>query len=108
MPVVWLSELFIANNGYGFMFVTEVTGTSLAVFVLVDDRKSRSTTPSFLMSLAISDLLLPGNNFFCECVDITAGPPPKLIFCSEWLLLQMELHYVHYSSSSCGQTGSCG
>ncbi len=48
---------------YGLAFVIGVAGNALVVFALLGDKKARNATSSFLVSLAIADLL-----FLLTCV----------------------------------------
>ncbi len=48
---------------HGLTFIVGVTGNVIVVFALLGDKKSRSATSSFLVSLAIADLL-----FLLVCV----------------------------------------
>ncbi|KAI8786656.1 neuropeptide FF receptor 2 [Biomphalaria glabrata] len=48
---------------YGVTFLLGLVGNSLVIFAMVGDRKSRSVTASFMVSLAVADLL-----FLLVCV----------------------------------------
>lgn len=56
----WVTEpQFIPTVGiYGFVLIIGMVGNSVVVFAMVGDRKSRSITTTFLVSLAIADMLL--------------------------------------------------
>ncbi|XP_071118624.1 QRFP-like peptide receptor [Haliotis cracherodii] len=61
----WLQEPhFIPTvSVYGIAFLLGLIGNSLVIFAMVGDRKSRSVTASFMVSLAVADLL-----FLLVCV----------------------------------------
>ncbi|CAG5124106.1 unnamed protein product, partial [Candidula unifasciata] len=48
---------------YGVAFLLGLVGNSLVIFAMVGDKKSRSTTATFMVSLAVADLL-----FLLVCV----------------------------------------
>ena len=55
----WISEesFYPSAIVYSIAFLVGVTGNSLVVFATLGDKKSRSVTTSFLVSLALADLL---------------------------------------------------
>ena len=55
----WLQEPhFIPTVAvYGTAFLVGLIGNSLVIFAMLGDRKSRSVTASFMVSLAVADLL---------------------------------------------------
>ena len=53
---------------YGFAFVLGITGNTLVIFALLGDRKAHNVTSSFLVSLALADLV-----FLIVCVPYDLG-----------------------------------
>ncbi|ELU09924.1 hypothetical protein CAPTEDRAFT_201974 [Capitella teleta] len=53
---------------FAFTFCVGITGNLLVLFALLGDRKARNVTSSFLVSLAIADLV-----FLCICVPYEVG-----------------------------------
>ena len=62
---------------YGVTFLVGVTGNALVVFALLGDKKSRNATSSFLVSLAIADLL-----FLLVCIPYETAA--KLLQAGYW------------------------
>ena len=62
---------------YGITFLIGVTGNALVVFALLGDKKSRNATSSFLVSLAIADLL-----FLLFCIPYETAA--KLLQAGYW------------------------
>ncbi|XP_074654545.1 cholecystokinin receptor type A-like [Tubulanus polymorphus] len=66
----WLKEpIFIPTILiYGLTFLVGIIGNGIVVFVILGDKKSRTVTTLFLVSLAIADLLFLGICVPCEMI----------------------------------------
>ena len=55
----WIQEphFFMTVTVYGLAFFLGILGNSLVIFAVCGDRKARSVTSSFMVSLAVADLM---------------------------------------------------
>ena len=69
---------------YGVAFLLGVTGNLLVMFALLGDRKSRNVTSSFLVSLALADLV-----FLMVCIPCEVGVKMSVTFTGGLLLCKL-------------------